>query len=127
MGLSNLVAGHVLEREQAGSLLIGTSLGRLRVPDATFAATAGDRVTLVIRPEAAAVVQNGTTDRTNRITGTVVQLSFRGSRSRVTIQPADGQALEFEIDEAIPLRVGEPVTLELRSDAISLISEVLDA
>jgi ABC-type Fe3+/spermidine/putrescine transport system ATPase subunit len=124
LGLSNLIAGHVLAREPAGSVLIETSVGRLRAPATAFGGDAGDRVMLVIRPEAAALAQDHTADQANRLTGTVAQLSFRGSRSRLTMRHASGQTLEFELDEALLPGVGDPIALELRAEAISLIPDI---
>jgi ABC-type Fe3+/spermidine/putrescine transport system ATPase subunit len=116
LGLANLVAARVLECGSTG-LLLDTPLGRLRTADPS-AARSGDEVTLVIRPEAATPAEAHGQD--NEIQGVVVQRSFRGSRTRVTVQHAGGQSLEFEIDGTTLPDVGEPIALALRADAISV-------
>jgi ABC-type Fe3+/spermidine/putrescine transport system ATPase subunit len=119
LGLSNLVDGRVIEREHH-MLLVDTPLGRLR---ASGDAQPGDPATLVIRPEAARLASAAASGEMNTIAGVVAERSFRGSRSRLTVQHASGQRLEFEIDDlALPL-AGEPITLALRADAISLICD----
>ena len=117
LGLSNLIDGRVLAREQ-NTLLAETPLGRLR---ATGAARPGAAVTLVIRPEAARPMPTAANGDTNTIAGVVVERSFRGSRTRLTIQHASGQMLEFEIDDLELPAPDEPITLALRAEAISLI------
>jgi ABC-type Fe3+/spermidine/putrescine transport system ATPase subunit len=118
LGLSNLIDGRVLAREQH-ELLIETPLGQLR---ATGEARLGEAVTLVVRPEAARPLPAAVNGDTNTIAGVVAERSFRGSRTRLTIQHASGQMLAFEIDELALPAAGQPITLELRADAISLIA-----
>jgi ABC-type Fe3+/spermidine/putrescine transport system ATPase subunit len=116
LGLSNLIDGRVISREQH-TLLLETPLGRLR---ATSDAQPCAAVTLVIRPEAAQLLPDAASGDINTITGVIAERLFRGSRTRLAIQHASGQLLEFEIDDpALPL-TGEPITLALRTDAISL-------
>ncbi|MEP7188837.1 MAG: ABC transporter ATP-binding protein [Roseiflexaceae bacterium] len=117
LGLSNLIDGRVLAREQ-NTLLIETPLGQLR---ATGQARPGDAVTLVIRPEAARPRAAAANGETNTLTGIVAERSFRGSRTRLTIQHASGRMLEFEIDDLALPAAGQPIALALRADAISLI------
>jgi ABC-type Fe3+/spermidine/putrescine transport system ATPase subunit len=117
LGLSNLTDGRVIAREQ-NALVAETPLGRLR---AAGDAPAGAAVTLVIRPEAAMLMTATASDDINTIAGVVAERSFRGSRTRLTIQHASGQVLEFEIDDLVIPLAGEPITLALRADAISLI------
>ncbi len=117
LGLSNLIEGRVIAREQH-ALLVETPLGRLL---AGGEAQLGDTVTLVIRPEAAQLIPAAASRDTNMITGVVAERSFRGSRTRLTIQHASGQLLEFEIDDPALPPAGQPIMLALRADAISLI------
>jgi hypothetical protein len=56
--------------------------------------------------------------------GIVAERSFRGSRTRLAIQHASGQVLEFEIDDLALPAAGEPITLALRAEAISLIPAI---
>jgi len=117
LGVSNLIDGRVIAREQH-TLLIETPIGHLRTGGD---AQPGAALTLVIRPEAAQVLPAAANGDTNMITGVIAERSFRGSRTRLTIQHASGQMLAFEIDDPALPAAGEPITLALRADAISLI------
>jgi len=108
---------HVITREQQ-TLVAETPLGRLR---ASGDAQPGAAVTLVIRPEAARLLPAAANGDTNTIMGIVAERSFRGGRTRVTIQHTSGQMLEFEIDDLALPAAGKPITLALRAEAISLI------
>ena len=117
LGLANLIDGHVITREQH-TLVAETPLGRLC---ASGDAQPGAAVTLVIRPEAARLLPAAANGDTNTIMGIVAERSFRGGRTRVTIQHTSGQMLEFEIDDLALPAAGQPITLALRAEAISLI------
>ncbi|MEO7912866.1 MAG: ABC transporter ATP-binding protein [Roseiflexaceae bacterium] len=117
LGLSNLIDGRVIAREQ-NTLLAETPLGRLR---ASGDAPVGAAVTLVIRPEAATPIPDAATGDTSTIAGIVAERSFRGSRTRLTLQHASGQMLEFEIDDLALPAASESITLALRAEAISMI------
>jgi ABC-type Fe3+/spermidine/putrescine transport system ATPase subunit len=121
MGLSNLVDGRVLGREE-GALLFETPIGPLRGHGIGHEAQPGETVTLVIRPEAAAPAPRAI-NGANTIAGVVAERSFRGSRTRLAIRHASGQTLEFELDEVALPAVGQPIALALRGDAISLIPQ----
>jgi ABC-type Fe3+/spermidine/putrescine transport system ATPase subunit len=125
LGLSNLIAGHVIERGAAG-LLLETPLGRLLAASGSTADGRAAAITLVIHPEAATLAPEETLGRANVIAGTLAQRSFRGSRTRVTVQHQSGLALEFELDGAGLPAVGEPIVLALRPEAISLIRSEYD-
>jgi len=120
LGLSNLIDGRVLGRE-GSALLFETPLGRLRAAGHALDARPGAAVTLVLRPEAAAPAPVTTSAGPNLVAGVVAERSFRGSRTRLTIQHPSGQLLEFELDDAPLPAVGEPIALMLRADAISLL------
>jgi ABC-type Fe3+/spermidine/putrescine transport system ATPase subunit len=117
LGFSNLIDGRVSARQQGG-LLIDTSLGRFHI---SGDAQPNAAVTLVIRPEAATLLPATSTRDTNIITGVVAERSFRGSRTRLMIQHASGQLLEFEIDDPALPAIDAPISLALRADAMSLI------
>jgi ABC-type Fe3+/spermidine/putrescine transport system ATPase subunit len=121
LGLANLSVGQVIEVEQTGAVLLDTPLGRLRAADPAAAVRPGDRVTAVLRPEAAEPAPVLARDEANLVRGTVAGRSFRGSRTRLTLRHASGQELEFELDSAALPAEGEPIALELRAEAISLI------
>ena len=119
LGFANLIEGHVAAE---GGAVLDTPLGRLRAAGPVGSLRAGDRVTLVIRPEAAALAAPGDTGRQNVVAGQVVRRSFRGSRTRLTIRHSGGRELEFELDGAALPEVGRPIALELRPGAISLLN-----
>jgi ABC-type Fe3+/spermidine/putrescine transport system ATPase subunit len=122
LGLTNLVGGQVREVEPTGAALIDTSLGLLRAADRQAETRPGTPATVVLRPEAAELASTVAPDEANLIRGVVTQRSFRGSRTRVMLRHAAGQELEFELDGTRLPEVGDTVVLELRPEAISLIS-----
>ncbi len=117
-GLTNLVPATV-QGCDGDDVRLDTPLGPVTVPGACDARP-GDGVTLVIRPEAA---QARPTDAGQRlaVAGTVAERSFRGSRTRLTLRHASGQELEFELDEPDLPGVGQPITLALRPEGLSVI------
>jgi ABC-type Fe3+/spermidine/putrescine transport system ATPase subunit len=121
MGHTNLVAGQVAELEPGG-LVADTAIGRIASADRAPEAKPGAQVLLAIRPEAARLAPAGASGA-NRIAGLVVERSFRGSRTRLTLQPAGGPTLEFELDDADLPAPGQPIALALRPEAISVIVE----
>jgi ABC-type Fe3+/spermidine/putrescine transport system ATPase subunit len=121
LGLTNLVEGRVLGQAGAAAVLVDSPLGLVRAADPRFDGRVGAPVTLVIRPEAAELAPAGGLDRPNVIDGSVAERSFRGSRTRLTVRHASGQALEFEIDGAQLPDVDEPIALHLRAEGISLL------
>jgi ABC-type Fe3+/spermidine/putrescine transport system ATPase subunit len=121
LGLINLLAGEVVAGEQSGAVVIATPIGRVRAFDGQIKQRSGAPVTVVLRPEGAEPTSPVAADQVNVIYGTVVQRSFRGSRTRLTLRHADGQELLFELDSAELPEVGKPIALELRPEAISLI------
>jgi len=123
LGLTNLVAGQVIEVERGGAVVVDTALGRVRVVDPPALARMGGAVTVVLRPEAAEPTSPVAHADLNVISGTVVERSFRGSRTRLTVRHAGGQDLEFELDDADLPAAGKPIALELRPEAISLIPD----
>jgi ABC-type Fe3+/spermidine/putrescine transport system ATPase subunit len=124
LGLTNLVVGQVREVEPTGAALLDTPLGAIRAADRLAEAQAGEPATVVLRPEAAELASTVAHGDANLIRGIVVQRSFRGSRTRLTMRHASGQQLEFELDGVDLPGVGEPVRLELRAEAISVIAGV---
>jgi ABC-type Fe3+/spermidine/putrescine transport system ATPase subunit len=123
LGLDNLSTGQVLEVEPTGAVLLDTPLGRLRAAAPAAGARPGERMTAVLRPEAAELAPALAHDETNLIRGTVAGRSFRGSRTRLTLRHASGQELAFELDSAALPAEGTPIALELRTEAISLIPD----
>jgi ABC-type Fe3+/spermidine/putrescine transport system ATPase subunit len=118
-GLTNLVPAAVRGLDERGALL-ETALGSLPVARPPANLRSGDRVTLLIRPEAAVLGDDHGSARA-RLSGVVIERSFRGGHSQLKLRHPSGQEFEFELDEAeLPL-VGELVSLALRADRMSLI------
>ncbi len=103
-------------------LIVETPLGTLASGDSAAAFAAGDRVTALIRPEAAGVRPAGTTGP-NLVAGRLVSCSFRGSYTVIRTAHAGGIELTCEAaatDADLP-PVGEPLALWLDPAAITLL------
>jgi ABC-type Fe3+/spermidine/putrescine transport system ATPase subunit len=121
MGHTNLVAGRVVDLHEQ-NVIVETSLGRLASAEPGPNAVLDAKVLLAIRPEAALPAQIGVPESLNRVEGILVERSFRGSRTRLTMRHASGLALEFELDDANLPALGEPIALALRAEAISVVN-----
>jgi ABC-type Fe3+/spermidine/putrescine transport system ATPase subunit len=108
-----------------GAVAVETSLGVLTAAgSAAEPVAAGDAVTLLIRPEAAAILPAGAqTDAPNRVPGLLARASFRGSFYLIqTLHPGDVMltcevpSAELELPPA-----GSPLLLWLNPAAISLL------
>ena len=121
MGHTNLVGGRVVDLHEQ-NVIVETNLGRLASAEPSPNAVLDDEVLLAIRPEAALPAQIGAPESLNRVEGIVVERSFRGSRTRLTMRHASGLALEFELDDANLPALGEPIALALRAEAISVVN-----
>jgi ABC-type Fe3+/spermidine/putrescine transport system ATPase subunit len=84
----------------------------------------GVEVTVLLRPEAARLVEEQEeTGAVNLLRGEVVTRSFRGTYYRLVVRHASGIALVFELEgagDALP-GPGQVVTLSLRPQAIQLL------
>lgn len=120
LGLTNLIPGQVISSEP---LCVETPLGRLQlsVDEVGFRVQAGDRVTVLARPEAAFILVPGVY-ADNAIEGTLTDRSFRGGHYRISVQPATGPELNFELnaDGNVP-DLYAPIRLALRSDGLTLL------
>ncbi|MBS1253116.1 MAG: Spermidine/putrescine import ATP-binding protein PotA [Anaerolineales bacterium] len=117
LGLTNLLSGEVVGTDPAS---VETPLGRLQVDSS--GAGAGERVTVLARPEAAYVVAPGSY-ADNIIEGTLTDRSFRGSHYQIEVQPAGGPTLTFELDASSDMPDhGATVRLALRRDALTILS-----
>ena len=121
MGHSNLVAGQVIDQEET-DVVVDTALGRFVSAGGGPNVARGSAVLVVLRPEAATLAGTLEPAGPNQLHGTVTERSFRGSRTRLVVQPAAGPALTFELDAAALPPVGAPITLRLRPEAISIVS-----
>jgi len=138
LGFRNLIDGKVVagERESGGvgewelpfsrsptpPLLIETVLGTLIATGDTGSHAAGDRVTVLIRPEAAEVLSPGAAGP-NTIPAKLVDRSFRGSTTLIRAECAGGVVLTLEVSATGETlnRSGEIVALRLDPAAISLL------
>ena len=121
MGHSNLIAGQVIDQEET-DVVVDTALGRFVSAGGGPNVARGSAVLVVLRPEAATLAGTLEPAGSNQMCGTVTERSFRGSRTRLVVQPATGPALTFELDAAALPPVGAPITLRLRPEAISIVS-----
>jgi ABC-type Fe3+/spermidine/putrescine transport system ATPase subunit len=128
LGLTNLIPGQVLGLEP---LLVETPLGSLRLP-AGEGVQPGEKVTLLIRPEAArlaAAAPGGAPPEGQLLVrGAVRACSFRGSYCRLVVHHPGGLDLAFELlaGEAGSPRPGETISLALRPEAITLLQGKAD-
>lgn len=121
LGLTNLLLGRVVATAPPR---VETALGCLTLPEAEEV-TAGQEVTVLIRPEVTRLAADGPDKVGIRVEGRVRECSFRGSHYRLVIRHQAGLELTFELvtDAAGQLRPGEPVALLLRPEAISLVAD----
>jgi ABC-type Fe3+/spermidine/putrescine transport system ATPase subunit len=115
LGLTNLIEGQ--RAEVAGRQTIQTALGPLAVTEDTCH---DSKVMVLIRPDAAALDRTGLPDHSGLVVdGVLVERSFRGGHTRIVVH-ADETNLEFEVDSTAPLpRIGSPIRLSLRPEAIT--------
>jgi ABC-type Fe3+/spermidine/putrescine transport system ATPase subunit len=131
LGLSNLLPGRVVIPEsspgQGSSPVVETALGQLTLPQADGLA-GGQRVTVLIRPEAARLAEDCPGEQDIVLEGRVEECSFRGSHYRLVAHHQSGLDLTFELvpgAASLP-GPGETVRLALRAEAVSLLVEERD-
>jgi thiamine transport system ATP-binding protein len=116
LGLTNLAEGTVVGRGRVAS-----AWGEI---DAEFGGyRPGDRVSVLIRPEAASIVDGNTTGVSNLIRARLVARSFRGGRYRVQAQPEAGPLLTFELANVgtLPVEPGAYVTIAFDPGGVALL------
>ena len=117
LGFRNLVEGVVAEAEG-----INSALGMLypqKIP-----APPGTRVTVLLRPEGARIVDadHRVDPKETTIIGTVMERTFKGGHFNLTVQTAPGFLLNFDfILDALPPVTGQSIRLVLRPAAMVLI------
>jgi ABC-type Fe3+/spermidine/putrescine transport system ATPase subunit len=119
-GLANLVPATVQEIDERGATL-ATALGPMPAVGGANDLRRGDRVTLVIRPEAGSVAPPSALGVPGVIGGVVAERSFRGGRTRLLLRPAAGPELVFELDEPGLPAVGQELALKLRPEGMSVL------
>jgi thiamine transport system ATP-binding protein/spermidine/putrescine transport system ATP-binding protein len=120
LGLTNL-----LQAELNSDGTISTAIGALLVnhnPQFTTRdsqlAIRNSQFTLLIRPDAARLHN---TDAVNRLRAQVTGRSFRGSLTRLTVQPEHGPALTFDFNAQPLPAVGEVVELCLDPERLTIL------
>lgn len=119
LGLVNLIPAHVAGLDPPK---VDTPLGQFPLQRAETLAI-GQKVTVLIRPEAARLAADCPDEDPLLVEGTVRQCSFRGGQTRLWVQHPAGLELAFELISGtahLP-RPGEPVALALRPEAITLL------
>jgi ABC-type Fe3+/spermidine/putrescine transport system ATPase subunit len=136
LGFRNLIEGTIAGSAQSGRmgerellfarsptppLIVETPLGMLRVGGGSREYLTGDRVTVLIRPEAAEVL-SPCASGPNAIQAKLVDRSFRGSYTLIRAECEGGVVLTLEVSATGERnRSGELMTLRLDPAAISLL------
>ncbi|PID85952.1 MAG: spermidine/putrescine ABC transporter ATP-binding protein [Chloroflexi bacterium] len=133
LGMENVFAGVVQrdvrpEEARAGrdslghsSFVVRTVLGDVEValPSVSPQRLRGEKVSLLIRPEAGRLTTDG--EAANVVQGIVRDVSFRGRYQIVTLQVGDA-VLKLEMETAVILpEAGHPITITLDKTAILLL------
>jgi len=117
LGFRNLVKGVVAESQG-----INSALGMLypqKIP-----VSSGTRVTVLLRPEGARIIDAGHTvdPKETTIIGTVKERTFKGGHFNLTVQTVPGFLLNFDFTlDALPPAIGQSIRLVLRPSAMVLI------
>ncbi len=123
LGFHNLLPGTVLPTaHEDGCCRVTTAVGELVVADAAGERAGNSPVTVLIRPEAAALCREAETPD-NRIAGRLLSASFRGSYYLIQTAHADDVKLTLELTASqgdLPAE-GQPITLALDPRAITLL------
>jgi ABC-type Fe3+/spermidine/putrescine transport system ATPase subunit len=117
LGFRNLVEGVVAESEGIDSILGRLHPQKIPVPP-------GTRVTVLLRPEGARIVDAGHTadPRETTILGTVKERTFKGGHFNLSVQTGPGVLLNFDFTlDALPPVTGQSIRLVLRPSAMVLI------
>lgn len=118
LGLHNLVPARI-QTVTDHSLTCETSLGILQVAAQTIKLQPAQQVWLVVRPETAQIVAN--TNAPNTFPIQITERSFRGSRTRLTVQHTSGQNFVFELPDAALLDGTTDLLIQLDAAALSVI------
>lgn len=109
--------------------VVETPLGRLEArltgKQTALSPSAGQAVTVLLRPEGARLAEECPDEGLVRLSGVTSECSFRGSQYRLVVDHSSGQTLAFELVATasdLP-RPGQPVRLALHPEAVSLILE----
>ncbi len=125
LGLTNLMPGRVVV---SSPLQVETPLGRFGVQGFSLAmpgapVAVGQEVTVLIRPEGARLAAGCPEGDISCLPGVLQEISFRGGHYRLVMRHASGLELTFELvtTAAEAPRPGEPISLAVQPEAISLL------
>lgn len=121
LGFDNLLAGTVCTNSK-----ITTPHGVFTLPAGTKYRN-GDRVTLILRPEAARLTSDTPSKKTpSSLTGQVTERFFTGQTYRVSLETDDRTVFAFELpNEPAPPRVGARIALTISPTSLSVIQEAV--
>jgi ABC-type Fe3+/spermidine/putrescine transport system ATPase subunit len=116
IGETNLIEGEVLEF-RSGFAMVKTAGGPMvgRVSDPAWQPTAGEKVTLSIRPEAWRLGSA----QDNHLTGKIVERTYLGQRIQYWVETALGRQQVVELNPHVIHEPGEsPVIVQSRHDDV---------
>jgi ABC-type Fe3+/spermidine/putrescine transport system ATPase subunit len=123
LGMHNLLPGQVTAF--APDLWVATPLGNLRCGRCPAGFGLGDRVVLLIPPDAASLALPTAQEAQNWVHGQLLEVSFRGSQVKVTLGYAPDARLVFELPgsaaDGLP-QPGQPLSLTLDPDGLTLLA-----
>lgn len=117
LGLTNLSEGRIIDQDRVAS-----AWGEIRADTREY--VAGDRVSVLILPEAARLTAaSRASGGGNTVRGRLTARSFRGGRYQVKVQPDEGPPLTLELAavDALPLRPGDQVMVLLVPTGVVLL------
>jgi len=109
LGLTNLAEGRIL-----GKGLVASAWGDISADTGDY--VVGDKVSVLIRPEAARLTAEAPTSAGEDVVcGRLTARSFRGGRYKVQVQPEKGPllTLEFASVSGLPIKPGDHVSIML--------------
>ncbi|MCB9152821.1 MAG: ABC transporter ATP-binding protein [Caldilineae bacterium] len=124
LGMHNLIEGRMLAAGEPG--VVETAVGTLHCERCAPAGSPEALVTVLLRPDAAHPLSlHGDTELENIVTGTLRDLSFRGSQVRIEVETGTGIMLRFELPArqaaALPGK-GKPVALSIDPAGVDVLT-----
>jgi ABC-type Fe3+/spermidine/putrescine transport system ATPase subunit len=123
LGMHNLLPGQVTA--VSPELWVATPLGALRCGRCPAGLGLGDRVVMLIAPDAASLASPTAPEAQNWVHGQLLEVSFRGSHVKVTLGYAPDARLVFELPGSAAAGLpqpGQPLRLMLDPAGLSLLT-----
>ena len=114
-GYENVISARILSRKW-----LQTDFGHLEIA-ATVSGNPGDVVTVLIRPDAAVVLEDekAALQHVNRISGSLIRRRFLGSQMYIDVRIDSGQLLSFYLPSYPPVpEMGETIHLAIHPEAV---------